>query len=262
VSLLSPSLSDQFYFLGFSLYRQEFKKMYGEPTGALLITQVEQMVEKMRENGVSVEMEMLRDQMIIAFVTPLMRRVLELVKHSGELVFMDATGTLERHNCRISLLLTHSSAGGLPVGCLVVTSEARDVVQKALEMYTNLLDEKSFYARGKKDPQLFLTDDCLAERQALAAVFPEAVLLLCTFHILQAFWRYLWDSKHGVAKEDRPHLFYLLKKMLLANSEADLHVAFDEANHNAIIQRLGSTSYMLQYIIFLTFQIPQSEEPS
>jgi hypothetical protein len=47
-----------------------------------------------------------------------------------------------------------------------------------------------------------MTDDALAEKQALQDVFPSAVQILCAFHVLQALWRYLWDSKNGVPKEE------------------------------------------------------------
>ena len=46
-----------------------------------------------------------------------------------------------------------------------------------------------------------MTDDCQAERNALSAVWPEARLLLCTFHVLQAVWRWLHNGKHGIDKQ-------------------------------------------------------------
>jgi hypothetical protein len=51
-------------------------------------------------------------------------------------------------------------------------------------------------------------------------------LLLCAFHILQAFWRFLWDNKTGVKKEARQQLFALLKSMLYATTEEQLDVLF------------------------------------
>ena len=48
-----------------------------------------------------------------------------------------------------------------------------------------------------------MTDNCPEERDALSTVWPEAKLILCTFHILQQVWRWLHDSKNGVDKFDR-----------------------------------------------------------
>ena len=49
-----------------------------------------------------------------------------------------------------------------------------------------------------------MTDNCPEERDALSTVWPEAKLILCTFHILQQVWRWLHESKNGVDKFDRP----------------------------------------------------------
>ena len=63
----------------------------------------------------------------------------------------------------------------------------------------------SFYSRGDNGPQLFMSDDDSKQIKALHTVYPNATVLLCLFHILQAVWRWLWDSHHHVEKKDRPH---------------------------------------------------------
>lgn len=55
-------------------------------------------------------------------------------------------------------------------------------------------------------PKMFLTDDSDAEREALSCIFPNARVLFCAFHILQALWRWLLDKKHDVHKDDAPKL--------------------------------------------------------
>jgi len=66
-----------------------------------------------------VTMDDSNDALIIAISTPLMKRVHRLLPHGGELVFMDASGNMERQNTRVFLLMTHSAAGGLPLGVLI-----------------------------------------------------------------------------------------------------------------------------------------------
>ena len=60
-----------------------------------------------------------------------------------------------------------------------------------------------------------------SERNDLQSVFDGSSLLLCTctFHVLQAMWRYLWDAKHGIRKKHRPHLRQLVKALLYADME-------------------------------------------
>ena len=59
------------------------------------------------------------------------------------------------------------------------------MVTAALKLLVSLLPTGAFFGRGSDGPQVFMTDDCTSERQSLHAVFPEAELLLCAFHILQ-----------------------------------------------------------------------------
>ena len=64
-------------------------------------------------------------QVVMAICTPLMQRVHTLHKYSGEMCFIDASSNMDRHNCKVFLLLTHSCVGGLPIGVLITTSEQR-----------------------------------------------------------------------------------------------------------------------------------------
>ena len=121
------------------------------------------------------------EDVIVAICTPLMKRVHRFIKHSGELVFMDAGGSMHRHNYRLFLLLTHSVAGGLPLGVLIVPSEKASTITLALELYNKLLDNGSFYGREVIGPMVSMTDDSKSERVALAEVYPSAVMLLCIF---------------------------------------------------------------------------------
>ena len=80
-----------------------------------------------------------------------------------------------------------------------------------------------------------MTDDCASERKAPQTVYSDATLLLCTFHVLQAFWRFLWDSHTGVQKADRQLLFSYLKAMVYADSETQLDEAFSSAMADATV---------------------------
>ena len=59
------------------------------------------------------------NQTAIAVCTLLMQRVHQLIKESGKLVFLDA---MDRNNHRVFMLLTHSVAGGLPLGVLILSN--------------------------------------------------------------------------------------------------------------------------------------------
>ena len=242
------------------LFNKVFKTAYGEPSGPQMINQVEGMVEKMKRDGIQAKMTTVRDQLIVAFVTPLMTRVHHMIKHSAEICFMDAAGTLDRHNCRVFLLLTHCCAGGVPLACFVSTSEAREVIQQALEMIRDIVGDGGFYGRGNRGPKIFLTDDCQAERSAIEAVYPEATKLLCTFHVLQAFWRYVWDAKHSVRHEHRPRLFYHLKSMMYASTAEEIEQLYADACKDTLFERYDLCCMVSPFLFLIFSRYPQVKD--
>ena len=177
------------------------------------------------------------NQVVVAVCTPLMQIVHKLVKHSGEVVFCDASGNMDRNQCRVFVFLTHTCVGGLPLGILIVTSESQRTVTAALNLYMEMMDDDAFFGRGRNGPAIFLTDDSASDRAALREVFPHSTLLLCVFHVLQAFWCYLLDSKSGVPREERPVIFALYKDMVYASSVEALQVAFDKAMSTEVCTR-------------------------
>ncbi|KAF3838962.1 hypothetical protein F7725_010730 [Dissostichus mawsoni] len=96
-----------------------------------------------------------------------------------------------------------SCAGGLPLGILLCQSEDEQTIAQGLEQLKQVVGEKGFAGRGHEGPQLVITDDCRAERGALRKAFPKATLLLCSFHLLQAVWRWLWSKESCCTQEVR-----------------------------------------------------------
>ncbi|KAF0310052.1 hypothetical protein FJT64_018873 [Amphibalanus amphitrite] len=77
---------------------------------------------------------------VIAAVTPLMERV-HTLPDAGEVVFVDASGGMDRHGQRVFLLMCWSPAGGLPLGVIVSTSETEAVVDKAFRLLVGILPD-------------------------------------------------------------------------------------------------------------------------
>ncbi|XP_072168755.1 uncharacterized protein [Diadema setosum] len=157
---------------------------------------------------------------------------------------MDASSNMDRHNCRVFMLLTHSCVGGLLIGVLITTAETQPTITAALRLFTTILPSGSFGGRGVVSTQL-ITDDCMAERRALQDVFPQSTLLLCSFHLLQATWRWLWSAAHKIPLKERPeHLRHMRMIFATSSQEADelfassmadpeLHKSFKDYLQNA-----------------------------
>ncbi|KAJ4931751.1 hypothetical protein JOQ06_010191 [Pogonophryne albipinna] len=144
---------------------------------------------------------------------------------------------MDRENCRVFLLLTHSCAGGLPLGILLCQSEDEQTIAQGLEQLKQVVGEKGFAGRGHEGPQLVITDDCRAERGALGKAFPKATLLLCSFHLLQAVWRWLWSKEIGVTHGDRPALFAIVKEMLYCQEIGSVDRLYSEARGHPVAAR-------------------------
>lgn len=86
---------------------------------------------------------------------------------------MDSSGNLDRDNLRVFLLMRHSCAGGMPVGCLITTNESEATINNALKLYLTLIPGDAIGGRGEVGPSVIMTDDCEAERSALQTVFPS-----------------------------------------------------------------------------------------
>lgn len=61
--------------------------------------------------------------LIIAIVSPLMKRVHKEIPQCGELVFVDSTYNAEEHNLKVFMMCTQSIAGTLPCGILITSDE-------------------------------------------------------------------------------------------------------------------------------------------
>ena len=148
---------------------------------------------------------------------------------------------MHRENCRVFLLLTHSCAGGLPLGILMTQSENQATIVEGLELLKELVGKDGLAGNGQAGPSVFLTDDCSAERGALNQVFPAATLLLCSFHLLQAVWRWLWRKESCVEKGHRQTLFAVIKDMLYSKDITNVDRLYVQARSNPVAVRLVST---------------------
>ncbi|KAK3931513.1 Protein FAR1-RELATED SEQUENCE 8 [Frankliniella fusca] len=201
------------------------------PSGEEMLISLEEFINKYNasQNEKCVAFQVLNGKdLMIAICTPLMKRVHTRLRSAGEVVFVDSSGTMDTHNTRVFLILCPSIAGALPLGVLMVSSEAEVVLKPAFELLLTLLPDEAFGGRGKKGPKIFMTDDCDQERNTLHSLFPEAVLLLCLFHVLNAYWRYVWKSEHHVKKDDRAPAYFSFRDVVYASDEEKFEALWND----------------------------------
>lgn len=213
-----------------------YNEEHGEAGGRAFLQRYESQTVKTTWEGATSD-----QPLVLAICTPLMARAHELVRQAGELVYCDSTSSLDRYNCPTFVMSTCTSAGGIPLGVVITSGESEEVITEAMTFLKTVLPSNSFYGKGSSGPDICITDDSDAERAALRNIWPYTTLLLCIFHHLQSWWSWLWDAKHGIAKEDRQPIMLLVKSMLFTSNECDF-----QRKYNAVTQETPD-SYATQY---------------
>ncbi|XP_035660668.1 uncharacterized protein LOC118405331 [Branchiostoma floridae] len=111
------------------LYEQFGRERYGGKDSQMFVKLKERLDSYKEENPeASIKCQIYEGDskpLIIALVTPLMKRVRREVPQSAELVFVDATSNTEEHNLKVFMLCTYHVAGALPLG-IVITSDEKE----------------------------------------------------------------------------------------------------------------------------------------
>lgn len=165
------------------------------------------------------------NQLVIALCTPLMKRVHALLRESAEVLFVDSPGNCTRLNHHLFLLLTHSSAGSLPLGAFITTSATQATFSAAMQLLQTVFPPDRFF--GHPDgPLVVMTDDSTLLRQALREAFPKATLLFSVLHLLRAMWRWLWSSPNEIPKHHRSQLLNSFRGLVHASTPVALVEAY------------------------------------
>lgn len=160
---------------------------------------------------------------ILCVVTNLMIRVHEKIPQSGEICYIDALASFEPLNTSITLFYTSCIAGALPLGLIVTSNELETTLENGMNMLISLLPQHAFFGCGPSTgPIAFLTDDSKHECNALGRCWPQSKKLLCIFHVLQAFWCWLHDTKHNIDKIHKIPIMNLMKDILYVATEIEM----------------------------------------
>ncbi|KAI5695941.1 hypothetical protein M8J75_005780 [Diaphorina citri] len=231
----------------YRLFHKEFKKDYGEEQNSIH-EYLQKIANKVEKNTKIKSKVMDNGDVVVAALPPLMERCHSL-KTSGNTVFIDSGGNMDWYNCRVFLLLCDSNVGGLPLGFFLSTSETEECISTGLELLKSILPASCFGDSTSKCSVQFMTDDCQAEINALRKIFPASDVLLCTFHILQAVWRWLLQGEHGIDQLDRQHLYSLFKKTVFAGTSDDFEFSCKKLLEDSVVNKYNNfVCYIKKYI--------------
>jgi len=193
----------------------------------------------------------------ICIVTPIMRRAHGLPL-SRDIVFVDSSGSCDQGGSCVTFFFGVTKVGGIPLAVLIHKFTTKDDYASAFKFLRKSLGNFAFY--GQMEPSIFMTDDSKSERQALNEIFPNSTLLLCTFHVLQALWRWLCETKHGVSKFERQLYMQRFRKVMYSPNEIEAKVMMDElCNDKSTLFSKYMMTYrnrMLEWCICYRTQFP------
>lgn len=181
------------------------------------------MEEKKRayaEDGIDILVE--RDPFVIIILTPIMKRSHEQ-NWSSEICFVDTTGSCDQTATCVTFILGTHKIGGIPLACLLHSGQTEEIYRHA---FLSLRKKLPNGFGGNGFPAVFMTDDSQAERKALSTVFPESHVLLCSFHVCQAFWRWLCEAKNCIDKSHRQSFMMAFRAILYATNEIDVELLY------------------------------------
>ncbi|KAH7936586.1 hypothetical protein HPB49_001562 [Dermacentor silvarum] len=153
---------------------------------------------------------------VVLVVTPIMKRTQEL-SAASEIIFIDSTSSCDASHSTLTVLLTATNAGAVPVAVLIHNSQSAECYRTA---FTLLKENYPTCFGGLSYPQAFMTDNSAAEKAALQAVRPQGTQLLCFFHVAQAEWRWLTAARNNIGKEQRRSLMSAFRHDVDNNLEA------------------------------------------
>ena len=206
----------------YNFHAKYIKNKFGSSDGADVFMKLRKVIEEYNnERGYELAKakQTATGKTIIPICDEFNHRVHKNIPAGGDLLIIDATANIDLMDSKLFHLMCPTPIGGLPLGTLILTRADETTIREALNLYKSLLTEKSFFGRGPDlGPILAITDDDAAERNGLSYSWPEATLLLCHFHLLQAVWAWLWKAEHRIEKDDRPILLNLFKKAVYTES--------------------------------------------
>ncbi|GBN14235.1 hypothetical protein AVEN_59386-1 [Araneus ventricosus] len=149
----------------------------------------------------NVQVEFEENPFAVAIVTPIVKR---------------CSCDAESHS--VTFMLTPCAAGAVPAGIFITKGQTEGSYKQGFRLILNILKECAFCNKG--GPATFITDDSDAEISTLKKTWPQSQHFLCIFHVGQAVWRWLGDSKNGIPNNYRQQLISHFQQIMYAETPA------------------------------------------
>lgn len=207
-------------------YQKILKQKIGPTPTEQMITTAKNSVDECNTscNDTIFHFEQIGDSdFVVVAMTLLMRRASHL-PNAAEMILVNYEPEVSRFNLHVYLIFTACSAGGIPIGVIVTSSNSDSVLSAGFRLYCRVLDERSF--EGRSAPKIIMTDNCLGLKPALENVFPTSYIFLSIFQILESGWKWLWKVENGIDSKFRKSFYNYLQRMMYCTQPELLDIIF------------------------------------
>ncbi|XP_065218331.1 uncharacterized protein LOC135844139 isoform X1 [Planococcus citri] len=169
------------------------------------------------------------DPFALIIVTPIMQRIHQC-DFSRKILFIDTTSCCDHENYAITFLLSATPCGAVPCGVIITKDQTMNSFENAFKILQQAIVEKlgsSFFNQNYAN--VIMTDNCAAEIGAAKAIWPDSVLLLCIFHVLQYVLRWLQDANHKIEKAHQGDLMSTFQTILYSTDIKEADDAYESA---------------------------------
>lgn len=142
-------------------------------------------------------------------------RMMECFNHFPELILFDGTYKLNNRDMPLVTQLAVDGNGETEIiSIFVCQSESRESIGSMIEAFQefNPAWEKTRVILGDKD---------FADRSVYQEMFPNAVLQICSFHVLRIFNREITPAKRNISAVQRGQALEILEKLVYSRSQHD-----------------------------------------
>ncbi|KAF0725292.1 Uncharacterized protein FWK35_00032336, partial [Aphis craccivora] len=133
---------------------------------------------------------------VVLTVTSLNQRAQKL-QSSSEIIFLDSSSSCDVSMASVTVILTAIKGGAVPIGILVHRQQTSLSYEERFKMLNDFFPN---CFGGLEHPKIIMTDDSIAEKNAIKEVWPLTTQLLCLFHLIQAEWRWLMSTGSVIVK--------------------------------------------------------------
>ena len=115
-------------------FHKENRAINGDLGGEQMYQKFDHLPSQFPEVNIAIQKASKEDQndFVVAIITPLMTRVLASIPQAAEVVFVDTTSHVDLQNTSVTLLLTWTPAGALPIGVLLTDCQTERAFERGL----------------------------------------------------------------------------------------------------------------------------------